>query len=115
QPELGQEVADGVEDDVVTASRAPPDLLVAGEVLGLLRLVCGGHPPQLPKRGDAQGPSGLGCHSFTPPPIRTVAAANRANLALSISLSLSVPSSAPSMMPSTSSARNAIPSTLVTD
>ena len=44
QSELGQEVADGVEDDVVTAARAPADLLVAGEVLGLLRLVGGGHP-----------------------------------------------------------------------
>ncbi len=43
QPQLGQEVAHRVEDDVVTATGAPADLLVTGEVLGLLRLVGGGH------------------------------------------------------------------------
>jgi hypothetical protein len=43
QPKLRQKVAHRVEDDVVTATRAPADLLVTGEVLGLLRLVGGGH------------------------------------------------------------------------
>src|SRR5699024_7581230 len=42
--QFGQEVANRVEDGVVTAARAPPDLGVGGEVLGLLRLVRGGHP-----------------------------------------------------------------------
>ena len=37
-PSVGQELADGVEDDVVAAAGAPAHLLVAGEVLGLLRL-----------------------------------------------------------------------------
>ena len=41
QAEFGQEIADGVEDDVVTAFPAPADLLVAGEVLALLGLVGG--------------------------------------------------------------------------
>src|SRR4029078_9402751 len=115
QPEFRQEVADGVEDDVVTASGAPPDLLVTGGVLGLLRLVGGGHPTGLGQWGQSQIRPDHVCHRLAPTPVSTVAAANRANLALSISLSPNVPSSAASMMPSTSSARNAMPSTFVTD
>src|SRR4051794_26244260 len=118
QPEFGQEVADGVEDDVVTTTGAPPDLLVTGEVLGLLRLVGGRHPADLRERGHAEFRSDQVCHALAPTPVASVsmvAAANRANLALSISLSPNVPSSAASMMPSTSSAKNAMPSTLVTD
>src|ERR1700739_3490279 len=43
QPQFRQEVANRVEDDVVAAARAPADLLVAGEILRLLRLVGGGY------------------------------------------------------------------------
>src|SRR5690606_35461680 len=124
QPEFRQEVADRVEDDVVTASGAPPDLLVAGEVLALLGLVGGGHPGGLRQsRGnepqistDHVSRCATRCsHAFAPTPVSTVAAAARASLALSVSFSRSVPSNAASMMLSTSSARKAMPSTLVTD
>jgi hypothetical protein len=44
QAQLGQEVTDRVENDVVTAARAPADLLVTGEVLGLLLFLVVGTP-----------------------------------------------------------------------
>lgn len=43
EAKLGQEAADGVEDDVVTAARAPAHLLIGGEVLRLLLLIGGRH------------------------------------------------------------------------
>lgn len=43
QPQLRQEIADGVENDVVATAGAPADLLVAGEIFALLWLVGGGH------------------------------------------------------------------------
>ena len=117
QPQLGQEVADGVEDDVVTAAGAPADLLVAGEVLRLLRLVRRRNQAGLRRAASARQPdrSDQVRHAIAPTPVSMVAAASRANLAFSSSFSPNVPSSAESMMPSTSSARNAMPSTLVTD
>src|SRR5882757_5065614 len=117
QAQLRQEVADGVEDDVVTAAGAPADFLVAGEVLGLLRLVRRRHRTDLRQTNRCEPEVGADHvrHAFTPTPVTPVSTVARANLALSVSLSASVPSSAASMMPSTSSARNAMPSTLVTD
>src|ERR1700739_1510382 len=42
-PPVRQEGANRVEDDVVATAGAPPDFLVGGEILRLLRLVGGGH------------------------------------------------------------------------
>src|ERR1700694_778896 len=119
QAQLRQEVANGVEDDVVAAAGAPADLLVSGEILRLLGLICARHATVL-RQTSGQGKINSGqarnhvSHTSAPTPVCTVTAANRANLALSLSISRSVPSRAASMMPSTSSARNAMPATLVT-
>src|SRR5699024_6273455 len=46
EAELGQQGADGGQDDVVATAGAPAHLLVGGVVLGLLRLIGGGHVRQ---------------------------------------------------------------------
>src|SRR5271165_4652478 len=114
QSQLGQEVAHRVEDDVVTATGAPPDLLVAGEVLGLLRLVGGGHTVVLGQHvRQSEIDADQVSHELAPAP--TVAAANLATIVLSCSISASVPPIAARMRRPTSSVRKATPWTLVTD
>src|SRR5699024_4143684 len=115
-PQLGQEVAHRVEDRVVAAARAPAHLLVGGEVLGLLRFVGGGHPAQggqLQLGADQR--FGVCAHAFAPAVPAMVTAAALASDAFSSSRAPSVPVSASSMIASTSSARKALPATLVTD
>src|SRR6202008_3702612 len=72
QPEFRQEVANRVEDDVITATGAPAHLLVAGEVLRLLRLVGGRHTAGLRERSQPQIKvvrSDQVSHAFAPTPV----------------------------------------------
>src|SRR6202012_3750509 len=114
ESQLGQKVSHRVEDDVVAAPGAPADFLIAGEVLGLLRLVGGRDAAVL--RQDVRQPQIRAdeiSHASAPAP--TVAAASLATIVLSCSISANVPPIAARIRRPTSSARKATPRTLVTD
>src|SRR5581483_1932932 len=119
QPEFGQKVADGVQDDVVAAAGAPADFLVTGEVLALLRLFPrrqSGHTCVLRQlRSDSEFSARQIAHQVGHTPAPTLAADNLATIVLSCSSSSSRPARAARMRRPISSAKNDTPLTLVTE